>query len=288
VEPAILPAGSWWATADPAANGTIRRVTWNKNNPTETYDWAGTWWGHFCHADYADDKTRHFEDIPNRIGGEFWLQFRIRFSAGRFTTVRTAPAYNLSDWTFTDPADSVRKECTVAGKGAMVWTMYGSLTNEIVFYSGYGGGSAEWFWPNTLPLRWYTAGGTQGSIDNKYQYGSAWDATCIVTNNPFELEANDCWYWPEDEWVTVLLHVVPGHDAVADTLVDIKVARYGETSWTQVWYGNFAFDTDTDVKGWSKVSLNAYMNALPSWGAFHHDYTQVILSTQAIACPQAY
>jgi hypothetical protein len=114
---------------------------------------------------------------------------------------------------------------------------------------------------------------------------------------------NTCWTWPADEWVTVLIHVIPGHDGGGgdspvmagnpntDTGIEVWVARKGATSYTKIWEKkNYVFSfgqNDPWPLGWNCLALNAYMNEVPAAQAFYHRYAQLIFSKQFIAVPQA-
>ena len=180
------------------------------------------------------------------------------------------------------------REWPPSGKLAFIDKFPGS-NQEIIPQSS---GADPWYFHQTYPFRWYTQFGRGSTVAaqanpalSTMQPTSPWDATCVIGGNVSA--ANQCWEWPEDEWVTVLAHIRPGHQnaygnySIKDTLVEFKVARWGATSYTTVYSAPFAIYFDEDnLFGWNKIAFNCYFNSFPSFREISHKYTQVIFSTQ--------
>jgi hypothetical protein len=121
--------------------------------------------------------------------------------------------------------------------------------------------------------------------------------------------ANACWEWPKDEWVTVLVHVIPGRDNDAyyganpstgltpwpyhDMTIEAWVARKGATAYTKVYEQfNLAWDYYSSGRhpaAFNKIGPTAYMNSgavpQPAVAGWSHKFTQLIFSKQFIPCP---
>ena len=252
-------------TDDPGASP----LAWNVAHGT---DYLGTWKnGWYTHADYQGSwPTWGFG------GTEFWIQFRVKISANR--TLATGHPGKLAF-------------IGVTGNGASHFTpdqeiVIQSLPSRLLrAYTNFGNGFNSAL---TEPQRASDASGTTK------QPGGAYAGTCIDN-----LNCSICWCYPMDEWVTVLVHVRPGHHgtslsqtAAQDTLLEIKVARAGETSYTTIYSkSNFVFTFSSGApQGWSVFEPSGYMN-WPQQGPSTHSWTQrfdqVIFSTSEIPCPQA-
>jgi hypothetical protein len=147
-----------------------------------------------------------------------------------------------------------------------------------------------------------------------------------TTYQPGYYPANAYWTWPKNEWVTVLLHVVPGRQNPApvggdwgtwlasiatqfDTRIETWVARAGATSYTKIhdysayalYYGsvynqNSSFNGGTLANqlakpGFGLFELNVFMNegdtsAVTYPKDFWVLHDQIICSTLPIACPR--
>ena len=136
------------------------------------------------------------------------------------------------------------------------------------------------------------------------QPGGSYNGSCT---NLYGADANTtCWSFPSDQWVTVLIRVIPGHanspippygdwSAVAgwtkDTGIQVWVAGAGQRTYTKIWdkldYAWKFENTNNLRQGFNGMSCSAYMNNENSTSAFSHRFTQIIFSRQPIACPQA-
>jgi hypothetical protein len=108
----------------------------------------------------------------------------------------------------------------------------------------------------------------------------------LEPSKQFGSELSGYWKWPSDEWVTVLYHVVPGRNRVAETVFRVWVARSGVTSYTKIWDTNVVpLEYDYD-NGQNALILSSYMNGVGSPTAWYVRFDQLIFSRAPIACPQ--
>jgi hypothetical protein len=264
------------SVADPAANGTVTLRSWNSASTSQTNSFT---YGFYGHSDYHSGDTWD--------GTEFWLQFRVKISSGRHAT-RT----DVSGGTGTNAVGGL--EYPPSGKLFFVEKIGGG-SQEIIGISG-GGTDARYFY-QTYPARMYTEYGT--SMDYPFtgtqsvQPGGEYASTCTVGG--VTTTANTCWEWPENEWVTVLLHVKPGHQNTGslttrtntDSTIEMKVARAGAPTWTTVYSVTtfpLAFESPF---GFQNFALNCYMNNFPAFAGFQQRFTQIVFSKAAIPLPQA-
>jgi hypothetical protein len=92
------------------------------------------------------------------------------------------------------------------------------------------------------------------------------------------------WQWPLGQWSTVMYHVKPGNGG-SNTLVEVWVAKTGETSFTQIYSdANCAVSYDSP-KGYQALICSIYQNG-ENMTQFYHRFAQIIFSNQVIACPQ--
>lgn len=153
---------------------------------------------------------------------------------------------------------------------------------------------------------------------NYVQPGSQWAATCLANN----AAAGQCWDMPEDEWFTLLFHVIPGRQnldmaapqynpwlgyataAYKDTGLEVWAHRKGESGYTLIhqrvdsggndayaWY--FSAVTESNYngtygpRGFNEFEINAYMGSSNSASEMEWTrwYDQIIISHEFIACP---
>jgi hypothetical protein len=299
---------------DLGASGTLPRRAWNSASTTTNFTWR---YGYYGHVDYHTGGT-FGPDWQGRTnvwdGDEFYVQFRVRNTGDRWF------GYN-GDASGEEPGNggSTRNP---SGKLFFVDTTSVTSESEIVVYSG---GPDPGYFHSTYPFRQYTATGNQavlltspqgGGDGASMQGGGPYESTCKIgfDTNP----ENMCWEWPRDEqWVTVLMRVKPGHDnqtewntdpkppvstwANRDTILETWVAREGETSYTKVFENTalaFVFGDrngtggvyDTHPPGFNSICPSNYMNGYKAilGHGWDHEYTQIIFSKGPIPCPQAW
>ncbi|HEU4627065.1 MAG TPA: hypothetical protein VFS52_20050 [Steroidobacteraceae bacterium] len=287
-----LKAGSNGKSVDDlAANGTLPRRTYNANSTSADWDFRTGYYGHPA----IQQQFPTWNGQSNVWDGtEFYIQFRAKISGSR--------------WTPGNP------------NGKLMFIDVTGLTGsqEIVIQSENTIGAAGDRYYKTAPFRMYTSQGSepnslltspQGS-SGLVQPGGAFP-NCTVPNLGV---ANACWEWPKDEWVTVLVHVIPGRDNSAyfgahinepvsswpyhDTTIEAWVARAGATSYTKVYEQfNLAWDYYSQGNGangrhppaFNKIGPTAYMNSgatpQPAVAGWSHKFTQMIFSKQFIPCP---
>lgn len=264
-------------TDDPAAGGSLARLDWNVVQGRDT---AGRWTnGYYAHNDYHNHATRGIPGGWGHDGNEFYIQFRGKIPASRYTTGN--PGGKFAGVMITGNGTS-----HITPNQEMVIT---SRVNPVIqCYTNFGNRSNSFMHEN------------QGSQSGSRQPGGS---TTCQTGTP--LDGTNCITWPADEWVTVLLHFVCGHDGGGgnsppfpnsnnDTTFEMYIARSGETTYTPVYskrdyVWSFGGDDPTPY-GWNAFKPWAYMNAGSTTSdaavGFYHRYDQIIFSRQFVPCPE--
>jgi hypothetical protein len=294
-----VSVGGWWRPFsriaagknglpydDLGAGGTVPlRSDWyytaGVNDSTPASKWQG---GIYSHPDYWGHSNLNPALGSNMFdGSDFYLQFRVKIQSTR--------------WTSGNPD----------GKLCFVSSMRKSNpSQEIVIQS-------QNVWPydsaaTTNIYRMYTSNGNQfNSFLTDPQGGSGtmqpngpYASTCVIAG-PLPQR---CWTWPSQEWVTVLIHVTPGHQstngslsdpAAADTGLEVWVARQGATTYTKIWQKmNYIFEfggaqtaayPDDSAEGFSAFIASGFMNDSPAVAGWYQRFDQIILSKQFIPCP---
>jgi hypothetical protein len=295
------------STADPAANGTVTRRTLTS---TSAQNYASFQQGYYGHADYHATQTNWPQFGGGTVanpwdGTDFYIQYRVKISASRFgSTSQSDPNYNTQRY--------------APGKLAILYTTYNTPSQAIVVqsrvydprfdqttarfsmyaHSDQSSGNFHLTYPPFSP--------TNAAIQPGGDYDPPASGTCLVSD-PYAKQY--CWEWPADEWVTVLMHIIPGHYNVGiteaqamagnatykDTGIQVWVARAGQTSYTTLfdvtgttaafpfWFGSDGIHP----YGWNMFVPSGYMNNAPSIAAFTQQFTQIIFSKSTIPCPQA-
>lgn len=245
--------------------GATKRA-WNVTHGT---DYLGTWKHDIvAHADNQAFTGWTF------LGAEIYIQFRVHISANR---------------ALAGQPDGKLAFLGISGNGTSHFTprqeiVIQSLRSKILrAYTNFSNGF------NSALTEPQAASDSSGTVK---QPGGAYAGTCIDN-----LSCSICWCYPMDEWVTVLVRLRPGHHgtslgqtAAQDTLLEIKVARAGETSYTTIYSkANFVFNYEAGTpQGWNVFEPSGYMNNVAALSGFGwtQRFAQVIFSTQPIACPQ--
>lgn len=281
---AALAAGSnGLSVNDAAAGGAVTLRTYNSSSTGQDWSFYGGYYGNpAIQAAYPTWQGQ--SGIWD--GSAFWLQFRAKISAGR--------------WTPGNPS------------GKLVFIDVTGLTGsqEIIIQSENNPGAAGDRYYKTNPFRMYTSQGSEPNsllaVNGSVQPGGPFASSCTISSLSV---ANACWEWPPDEWVTVLIHVIPGQNNDAyyganpsaplsswpyhDTTLEAWVARLGETTYTKV-YENFALALDYYSNGhhppaYNKIGPTAYMNSgatpQPAVAGWTQKFAQIIFSQQPIPCP---
>jgi hypothetical protein len=249
--------------------------------------------GLYGHTDYAASTknasapTTQWEWKTH--SGSLYIQFRCKISASYFSQSLVANE-GRGKFLYIDLTGGGAGELTlVAPYGATYWGNPASTLNKR--YSAY----TNWGY------------GFLYTGDGKHQPGGAWDTTCLYGS-----AVNTCWEFPVDQWFTMLLHIVPGHQnagadsstswmagaANKDTQVIVYAHRQGETGYTKIteqlafpWWWNATYESGAGY-GVGPAAFNAF-NIRPYMGASNQvsevewtrKWDQIIFSTQPIACP---
>lgn len=309
-------------TDDPAAGGTVTKRHWVPGSKLQ-HKWGYGYYGHSSyHGAYPSWEAPGTGVATGAVafeGNEFYLQFRIKISASRFSAANKAQAQGSKLW-FIDAAGWLANQQLV-----------GLLTGDYQY------------WYKTVPWYQYTnrgsgpgfQGGALGTTQGRnsggaFEPGGDWNSTCLYSGNT--TASNACWEWPTDKWVTVLLRVKPGRHNTApanvgsytwmesapfrETEITVQVQVEGDAPvyrtvydkrdlvWVygdyntdledgatnRGWGGNFG-KTGRPLPGFNQFAPTIYANtpdgAKPPSETYTYNFTQIIFSKSPIPCPQA-
>lgn len=295
-------AGNGLSTDDPAAGGTVALRTWNSATTSAIFNWRTGYY-----ANPAVQTKYPYWPLPGDTGiydgNSFYLQFRVKISGSRWTTgnpdgklLLIEPAAQLSDLQEI-VVRSVNKHDAETGFNYV-------NTNPFLVYTSRGG------YANSVLQN--PQGSSSGSIETAGPYASSCTGghTSVV---------GACWEFPADQWVTVLLQLVPGQDnsnytgnapsgsvstwPYHDTVLNAWVCPINAANYTQVFGMNnialFYYTSGDPGAGsdgpngmWHPPAFNAlefsgYMNNQPIVSGWSQKFTQIIFSKQFIPCPVA-
>jgi hypothetical protein len=326
----FLAGGNGLPYDDNAAGGAIHKFTWNPADQYQVNTWLANkkgFWTHPVHDTWGDGE--------HVLGNEYWLQYRIKVSSSVFGSRLPHPTAVYSQGpTSADqrpyPAQWASPNNPTPGQ-AREWPWYG----KALIISRFGGnsqvgvivhdvGAVPYTWANPVRIEsfetyrfyhyWHNWWDSSVVFESPPPDGTWRPSTALQTNETHDSsyhftcrsgsdlgQQNDCWEWPVDEWVTVMVHFKPGRHCgqatpylYKETIVDVKVARYGETAWTTIFYAddyNWSWFEDDPVGvplGHNLFNFILYRNECPSWNEQRQDYSQIIFSTAPIPCPQIY
>lgn len=256
---------TWWrpmtpvnntgrGNADPAASGTLPVKDWDPYDRTLLWNWTGG--GYYGHPSYHAAWPGQFD------GTEYYFQCRVKVDARRRVQMPVGGKmfyFSLTKYSASNQEIVVMsKQNEVLGTDAYnVFDMYRSIGPSL--------------WGDT-------AGGGQ-------QPGSDYGFCNRLSGN-----IAGCWYWPDNEWVTIQWHIVPGLNSNSDTVVRVWIAEQGQTSYTKIWdqttvdlpYDSLYPDT---APGHNAVLCSGYTNGF-DMSEFYQRYDQLIFSKDFIPCPQ--
>lgn len=245
-----------------------------------TDTWGTHRYGLYGHSSY------HSDNLAAGIkwdGTHFYLQFRYKVSASGF---------------------GAGQPTGYTGKLAFI-ELAGGNDCELVLQSPVNGSKRLWMYTNFGSRSNSYLSAVQGDTNDgaiSQQPGGEYAGLCV-----YDTDSNlaGCWQWPTDEWVTVLIHVIPGMKGPGsgdnpdmsstsrrrDTGIEMWVARAGATSYTKVWE---KFDytwwweaqTGAEVNGFNVFAPSQYMNSTNATADWYRRFDQVIFSTQFIECPR--
>lgn len=244
-------------------------------------DWYKWRQGFYGHRDYHASSPGAF------VGTDFYLQMRLKFSRSYFSSKN--PPGKLF---YIDIAGGGNQEIIVQGPiGPGLYAMYTNFGRAHSNPLGQPQGDRTAYstvYPTTI-----------------MQPGAAYNDTCrYETHN-----AANCWTYPVEEWVTILIHVIPGHHsgtngsintadlygspgANKDTGIEVWGARQGQTTYTKIWdkrdyVWNYGATSAIygDQFGFNMLVYSAYKNGVVAGDAWWCRLGQVIFATQPIPCP---
>jgi hypothetical protein len=196
-------------------------------------------------------------------GTDFYIQTRVKFSSGR-----SNPGNPPGKLIYIDVPAGGDQEIVVRSWSEMDYFMYtnfGSRNNAYL---------------------WQPQDGGQGPHSSR-QPGS---------------QFSGMWKWPVNEWVTMLMHIIPGrrgnpvgddnvsygNASTANTGIEVWVARAGATSYTRIWSKlDYVFAFDPMPNAFNVIKCSGYMNSVAATQGWNHRFTQMIFSKNVIPCPQA-
>ncbi len=278
----------------PTRPNVSTQQSWNEQN------------GFIMHPTYAAGAHGSPPRTGVSIGSEFYVQFRVKFSVGRFTNAGAVESKMVMiETNYNSPYQELvlrSRSGGSMGRAPQMYTSQGNLFNSALEApQGSGPGSSSIRQPNSnyvLPSGPY-AGQTAG-------------AACSFNNG-----VAGCWQWPENEWVVVLMHFKPGLHAIntsdptnagnapaRNTVVEMKIATEAavaagagyttiHSKSDYVWYYDDTAQWNAaggyQAYGVNWFNLNFYTGG-PAWVNstidWYHQFDQIICSLQPIACPQ--
>lgn len=192
--------GNGLTTDDPAANGTVRKNTWDSSATSEAYN--------FRQAYYASPGTQAqypYWPLPANTGvydgQDFWFQFSVRISPTRWSPGNPAGKLLFIDVTeqISDMQELVIRSVNNPDSGFSGKTF--ADTNPFLVYTSRGGTA------NSNVQSVQADGGTYiGSAEPGGPYAS----TCLFSGNLSV--PGVCWEFPRAKFTTLLVHVMPGND----------------------------------------------------------------------------
>jgi hypothetical protein len=248
---------------DPGDRGAISTKSYSSTNRSQVEQWTGGGW-------YGNSRYHGSGDFD---GTDYYFQCRVKIDANRIAGGNSSVDvgklfyFTRNDRSATDQEIVVHSGHPISGRNYLA--MYRSVSPGL-------------------------ASDAPGVSVHGNQPGTSLGNGICRFDNTSGLRAN-CWYWPENEWVTVLWHIRNGTmsgplgsgSANGDTLVEVSVARAGATSYTPIWRQP-GVDLPFDVQyGHNALIASIYHNGENMPVAFYHRYDQMIFSRQFIACPQA-
>jgi len=143
--------------------------------------------GYYGHADYHKFYSTWNGQTNVWDGDEFYLQFRVKIDPRRMDPANEG-AGKL--WFIHMMGKSGAQEfvmnCPSAERPRFsIYTNFGSAPNSRLV--GQGDGITDTSYESYMP-------------------NSKWEKSCVIG------KASECWEWPTNEWVTLLVHMKPGHD----------------------------------------------------------------------------
>ena len=193
----LTSPGNGKAQNDPGANGSISAKAYDPSNASEVQNWNQG--GFYGHPDYHAASPGQFD------GHGYYLQMRYKADSRRRAGADGGKNIYLSR---TDQSLTSQEIVTVAMQDGNV---SGSPFN---FFSMYRSGSPPL--TNDEP-------GPENQVDGDLGFCD------------WPTDIAGCWYYPDDEWCTLLYHVTPMRNSDGQTRVRVWAQKPGETEYTQIW-----------------------------------------------------
>lgn len=247
----LVGTGNGRGQNDPAANGTL---TVRPYAPTNGGNQIAAFpnWGY-----YGEPGGSEFD------GTEYYFQMRVKMDPARITAGLNPGGNQFGKLCYFTRTDQ-------------------SLTTQEINTESYQNGAAG---RNYFSM--YRSGSPPLEGDAPGQGNQPGNQNGIVWFDNRDGSAANAFYWPNPaQWVTVLYRIVP--KLTYTTVVQVWIAREGETSYTKIWDMN-TVKLDYGASrpfGHNAVLLTAYQNQLVANNGFYHRYTQLIFSKNMIPCPQ--
>lgn len=254
---ALTASGNGRASDDPGANGTLTiHPDWDPTNTSMNGNWGRSYYA----AQSEIDSGAGGFTASDFDGTEFYLQFRYRVTAGRYA------AGNAS----------------LGGKICFIATTKNTPNQELVFQNML---NRVWLWYTNIGSSPDTGGSLGEPGFTGKQIGGEYES-CNFQSSPYP----GCWLYVPNEWVTFMVHVVPGTNLNPDTNLRVYVAREGQTSYETVFFkanNTIQFSAPgTHPRGYNAFQPSNYMNNQNANTAWSQYYDQIILSKNFIPCPQ--
>lgn len=292
---AALSSGNGLPSPDINNAGVTARA-WQPITQNSAY---ATWgFGYYGHTDYHNLTWTSVQatasgSVPHGDcwdGDEFYLQMRVKVDP-RFWNNHVPNPQTATTWLH---------------KFFMIQTQQSSGQQLAIYLSS----KNQYYVPGNAnpPFAWHThfLNDNPLTINNIFQPGGAWGATASFLNTPRAATGQatpdgSSAFAYDNDWVTLLFRIRPGHHLVTDTLLEVKAARRNG-AYETVWSGNasigFTQESNVapygrnDLPGWCALWLTSYLNLdinvssnpLPV-KSYVNRWTQVIFSKQPIPAP---
>ncbi len=262
---ALSAPGNGRGSADPAAGGQVQVQQYSPTDGGgQIYNWNRK--GYYGHSSYHGDGV--FD------GTEYYLQMRVKMDPRR-TTEGNSQVGKLM-WHTTTRATNTTQQLVPYSGGFPV-----AGVGQPNYLRIFGGGDHN-------PLEGKDTLGSRGNQPGT-EMGTVGDGRCYV-NDSGGRRVN-CWAF-SGGWDTLLFHLVPGRQGVAETLIEVYAAHPGEKSytkiWNMVWANRYQYADEGSqyyANGYNAITLANYQNGQQN-SEFWHRYDQIIFSRQMIPCPQ--
>jgi hypothetical protein len=257
---------------DPGANGLITPLDWNPTpGGAQTRDHQV---GYYLNPAYEASFPGQYD------GNEFYFQCRHNVDTRRWLS----SYFNSGKRIYFTRTDRSLTDQEIVLEGGEPRGLNGSVVPDL----------RDW-------LSMYRSGGDTlesdppGTVVQGNQPNTHWDQATVGTgicrtDGTGGMEAN-CWQFTGDDWDTMLYHIKQGTDGNPDTVLDIWVAKPGETEYSYIWdQPNIPLPYDTGVQGGAlghnAIIMSIYQNGNAPVSEFYYRWCQLIFSRNFIPCPQ--